>query len=138
LDERDSYKHSQSFIIEHFCKPVYKKWLEMAIISGTLPLPMTRYEKWANPIEFSARGYHSVDPLKEAQANQLNLTNGLSTIQDVLNQSGKELSQHFSELDAQAGLAAKMGIDLAYEPYGTKFNAQTGVPFDEDGEDDAS
>ena len=136
LDERDGYKHAQSFIIEHFCKPVYKKWLEMAIISGNLPLPMTRYEKWAIPVEFSARGYHSVDPLKEAQANQLNLTNGLATIQDVLNQSGKELSQHFSELDAQAGLAEKMNIDLAYEPYGTKFNAQTGVPFDDQNNED--
>ena len=50
----------------------------------------------------------------------------------------KELSQHFSELDAQAGLAAKMGIDLAYEPYGTKFNAQTGVPFDENNEDNTN
>ena len=134
LDERDGYKASQSFIINHFCIPVYKKWLEMAIIAGTLPLPMARFNKWAEPITFNPRGYHSVDPLKEAQANVMNISNGLATMQDVLNQSGKQLSSHFSELDAQAGLAQKMNIDLAYEPYGTKFNAQTGVPFDQDGE----
>ena len=70
--------------------------------------------------------------LKEMQSNQLGLNNGLLTIQDVLNQSGKELSQHFSELDAQQALAEKFNIELAYEPYGTKFNQQTGEPFNED------
>ena len=53
-----------------------------------------------------------------AQSNQLGLSNGLLTIQDVLNQSGKELSQHFSELDAQQALADKfklMEIDRQIE-----------------------
>ena len=136
LDERDGFKMLQTFIIEHFCKPVYKAWLEQELTTGNINLPIDKYDKFADPIEFSARGYHSVDPLKEMQSNQLGLNNGLLTIQDVLNQSGKELSQHFSELDQQAALADKFNIDLAYEPYGTKFNQQTGEKFDVDEEEE--
>jgi len=138
LDERDGFRLLQSFIIEHFAKPVYRAWLEQEIITGNLNLPIQKYDKFANPVEFSARGYHSVDPLKEMQSNQLGLQNGLLTIQDVLNQSGKELSQHFSELDAQQALAQKFNIDLAYEPYGTKYNAQTGEPFDQPSEEETN
>tara|TARA_R100000664_G_scaffold630_4_gene1856 strand:+ start:3847 stop:5343 length:1497 start_codon:yes stop_codon:yes gene_type:complete len=132
LDERDGFKQLQTFIINHFAKPVYHAWLEQEMTTGNINLPIDKYEKFANPCEFSSRGYHSVDPLKEMQSNQLGLSNGLLTIQDVLNQSGKELSQHFSELDAQQALADKFNIELAYEPYGTKFNQQTGEPFNED------
>ena len=131
LDERDGFKMLQTFMIEHYCKPVYRAWLEQELTIGNINLPIEKYDKFANPVEFSARGYHSVDPLKEMQSNQLGLNNGLLTIQDVLNQSGKELSQHFSELDAQQALAEKFDIELAYEPYGTKYNAQTGEPFDQ-------
>jgi len=140
LDERDGFKTLQTFMIDHFCKPVYKAWLTQEMTTGNINLPIDKYEKFADPCEFAARGYHSVDPLKEMQSNQLGINNGLLTIQDVLNQSGKELSQHFSELDAQQALAEKFNIDLAYEPYGTKYNAQTGEPFnaDEEEEENAS
>ncbi len=134
LDERDAFKTMQTFIIDHFCKPIYRKWLLGELTTGNINLPIQKYDKFANPVEFNARGYHSVDPLKEAQANQLGLSNGLLTIQDCLNQNGKQLSQHFSELDSQAALAEKFNIELAYEPYGTKINQQTGEPFDDDGE----
>ena len=134
MDERDAFKTMQTFIIDHFCKPIYRKWLLGELTTGNINLPIQKYDKFANPVEFNARGYHSVDPLKEAQANQLGLSNGLLTIQDCLNQNGKQLSQHFSELDSQAALAEKFNIELAYEPYGTKINQQTGEPFDDDGE----
>jgi lambda family phage portal protein len=138
LDERDAFKTMQTFIIDHFCKPIYRRWLLQELTTGKINLPANKYDKFARPVEFNARGYHSVDPLKEAQANQLGLANGLLTIQDCLNQNGKQLSQHFSELDSQAALADKFGIELAYEPYGTKINQQTGEPFDDDNENEVN
>jgi lambda family phage portal protein len=131
MQERDSFKQMQRFVIEHFCMPVYKEWLLQAMTIDQFGIPVSRYFKFENSANFSGRGYQSVDPLKEAQADILNINQGLATIQDVLSKSGKDLATHFSEIDSQQALAEKFGIDLAYEPYGSKFNPQTGQPFDD-------
>ena len=130
LSERDSFKQMQSFIINHFARPLYKEWLLQAMTVGTINLPMTKYDKFANPT-FTSRAYEAVDPLKQAQANVLNINQGLATMQDVLAQQGKDVAEHFSEIDSEKALSQKFDIQFALEPFGNKLNQQTGQVFDD-------
>ena len=66
------------------------------------------------------------------------LNNGLMTMQDVLNQYGKELSTHFSELDAEKELANRFDIELAFQPFGNAYNPQDGTVFDQKGDNDTN
>ena len=89
-----------------------------------------KYDKFANPT-FTSRAYEAVDPLKQAQANVLNINQGLATMQDVLAQQGKDVAEHFSEIDSEKALSEKFDIQFALEPFGNKFNQQTGQVFDD-------
>ena len=148
LDERDYYKQNQSWLIHHFCIPIYREWLKHNLTIGTLqfnngPIKLQNYDKFAYSCSFIPRGYSWIDPQKEIQASQMALNNGLMTMQDVLNQYGKELGSHFSELDAEKALADRFKIELAFQPFGTKFNTTTGEVYDQgpvnnqEGEEDA-
>jgi len=129
ISERDSFKQMQSFIVHHFAIPLYREWLLQAITVGDVTLPITKYDKFANPT-FTSRAYESVDPLKQAQANILNVNQGLATMQDVLAQQGKDVAEHFSEIDSEKALSSKFDIEFALEPFGNKFNPMTGELFD--------
>ena len=87
--------------------------------------------KFENADNWSGRSWEAIDPLKQAQANSLNVSQGFASMNDVLAQNGKDLAQHFSELDSQEGIAEVYGIDLAFQPFGSKLNPQTGQVFDD-------
>ena len=69
IEERDNYKMLQSFIIEHFCEPVFNAWLDSALDFGSMNIPATteKFNKFSNNIIFRGRGFAWVDPL---QGNQ--------------------------------------------------------------------
>ena len=52
LDERDFYRTLQQFAIEHFVEPVFRRWLQASMTSGDLPLPMVKFEKFAENMVF--------------------------------------------------------------------------------------
>ncbi len=143
LDERDFYKQQQTKIIEGFCKPVYQEWLKHSLTIGSLSFPngalsIESYDKFSDAVDFIPRGYSWVDPQKEITASTMALNNGLMTMQDVLNQYGKELSTHFSELDAEKELANRFDIELAFQPFGNAYNPQDGTVFDQQGDNDSN
>jgi len=130
LSERDSFKQLQSFVINHFCIPLYREWLLQEFTVGNINLPITKFDKFGNPT-FTSRAYEAVDPLKQAQANVLNINQGIATMQDVLSQQGKDVAEHFSEIDSEKALSQKFDIQFALEPFGSKLNQQTGQMFDD-------
>ena len=73
----------RSWIINYWAKPVFELWLEESVNRGLIEAP-NFYEKkaawcrckWIGP----GRGW--VDPVKEAQASQIRMESGLSTLED--------------------------------------------------------
>ena len=73
----------RSWIINYWAKPVFELWLEECVNKGLIEAP-NFYEnkaawcrcKWIGP----GRGW--VDPVKEAQASQIRMETGLSTLED--------------------------------------------------------
>lgn len=89
LDEREEWKLIQSWLIESFFAPLYSEWLEMALLSGQLALPMAKYDKF-NAATWQGRRWQWIDPHKEINANSDAIAKGLTTPSAVIRESGRD------------------------------------------------
>ncbi len=122
LNDRDYYKTVQQFVINHFCKPVYERWLKMYLTLGDeelSPLPMSKYNKF-NDTVFIPRAFDWIDPLKEMNANVVGLKAGVVSMQDVVSKTGRDYEEHLEQLVKEKKLNQDKDIKFAYEPYGDK------------------
>ena len=107
LDERDSWRVLQRWFIEHFHKPVFAKWIEMACLTVLADLNITPEQR--KQIEWRPRGWEWVDPVKDADAAILRLANGFSTY-------SRELAQSLDFVIAGAPAAFRFVVG-AYAPF---------------------
>jgi len=118
LEDRSMYQLYQQFVIDHFVRPVFKSWLEMSISTGYINLPMGKYEKFANAINYIPRSFAWIDPLKEMQANVVGLQNGTITYSDISAAYGRDTEELFEQHQKEIELAKQYDIELAYQPFG--------------------
>jgi lambda family phage portal protein len=119
LEERDLYRQLQSFLIQHLCEPVAQEWLTMSMTSGSIPIPITRYDKFSNTLEFRGRGFSWVDPAKEIRAEVEAVRNGFKSLNDVARQYGRDVEEVFQQMQNDKAMAERYGISLAFEPLGS-------------------
>ena len=124
LEERDFYKTLQQFLIDHFVAPIFQAWLRASMTSGDLPLPMTKYDKFADNIIYRPRGFQWVDPLKEMNAQIKGVENGVLSLQDVASHYGRDIEQVFEAHERERELADRFGVSLAFQPFGAKRPAE--------------
>lgn len=132
IEERDHYKTLQSFIIQHFCEPVFRAWLDSALTFGDMPIPISKYGKFANDIYFRGRGFSWVDPQREINANVIALTNGIVSMNDIAANYGRDVEELFSQIQADKEMAERYGLKLAFEPFGNKAPVQPEISETED------
>jgi len=127
IEDRDHFKMMQQFMIDAFIDPVYRAWLEMVITVGRVNLPMTKYDLFADNVIYRPRGFAWVDPQKEIQASVIALQNGIVTLQDVHAQYGKDTEDVFEQINREAELADRYGVDTAFQPFGTKLPVEATI-----------
>ena len=127
IEDRDHFKMMQQFMIDAFIDPVYRAWLEMVITVGRVNLPMTKYDLFADNVIYRPRGFAWVDPQKEIQASVTALQNGIVTLQDVHAQYGKDTEDVFEQINREAELADRYGVDTAFQPFGTKLPVEATI-----------
>jgi lambda family phage portal protein len=120
MEDRDHYRMMQQFMIEHFIEPIFKEWLLMVMTKSAIPIPDTKYDKFADNLIFRARGWNWVDPLKEIQAHVVGLQNGIVTMQDIAAHYGRDVEEVFEQLESERELAEAYGIKTAFQPFGEK------------------
>ncbi|GFQ94796.1 phage portal protein, lambda family [Trichonephila clavata] len=55
-------------MVFQFCRPVWDRWIELALLSGELDIG----EEWTKKeVKWIAQGFDWVDPLKDQQAQQM-------------------------------------------------------------------
>jgi lambda family phage portal protein len=118
LEDRDFYKVLHDFMIEHFVQPVFRAWLMAAMDNGAIPIPPTRFDKFADNVEFRARGFAWVDPQREMNASVIGLNSGILSMQDVANQYGRDIEDVMDQIVLEKQMADDRGIELAYQPFG--------------------
>jgi len=127
IEDRDHFKMVQQFMIDQFIDPIYRAWLEMAITVGRVSLPMGKYDLFADQVIYRPRGFAWVDPAKEINASVTALNNGIVSLQDVHSQYGRDTEEIFEQINREAELADRYGIDTAFQPFGTKLPAQPSI-----------
>ena len=122
LEERDRWADDQEWFISVFMEPVYKAWLQMALLSGaiTMPngsaLPVAKLAKFGQH-EWQARRWEWVDPKGDMEAKILAVKAGLIAPQDLANAMGYDFDDTLSSIAAAQALAKQLGVQLsAYDP----------------------
>lgn len=137
-----TYKTRRNRLISQFARPFYGAWLEEAVAIGTVPLPkgVTNFLA-ARPFligttTFIAWGKPMIDPLKERQANQIGLQNGLDTYEAILAEQGKNWRDEIEQVVYERARMKQYGLahpmDLMIRPPVADPNA------DPDAEDNAA
>lgn len=112
LDERDHYRMLQTWLIDHFCRRVYERWLTYALGLGIINLPLAKFDKFAR-VKWRPRGWAWVDPLKEVKANTEAVKNAFKTMQDVAGESrGDDVEDIFTQRAYERDLAGEHGHTL--------------------------
>jgi capsid protein len=126
LEERDHWRMVQNWVIEHFCQPVYLRWLRQTLDAGVVNLPASKFVKFSATI-WVPRGWQWVDPRNEAEAQILAINNGLMTKTQALAERGLDLEDVLLEQQAETELSDKIAPDSAGAVASDAEQAFTGV-----------
>lgn len=111
LDEREMWKLIQRFDIDKAERPIFEAFLEMSLITGEIPLPLKKLEKFNKPV-FNGRRWQWVDPKSEAIALETELKNYLTSWSRIFADRGADLEEVWIERAEEQMLAEELGITL--------------------------
>ncbi len=120
LDCNEVYRLFQTFDIDTAEIPIFERWLYMALVTGAVPLPLAKMEKFNRPA-FQARSWRGIDEVKEATAAALRVAN---------HQSNDYLECAASGLDLDDVLLGQAEANILKEKYGlnTMKTVEAGAP----------
>lgn len=106
LSERDNWRILQKWFIRNFHQEVYNAWLDLAVLSGVLPLPNyetqpARYQL----VKWMPRGWAWIDPVKEVTAAKEAILGGLGSITSELAKQGEDIEEVFAQRGRELELA---------------------------------
>lgn len=128
-DDHDFYRYVQGWYIDLARRRIFRTWLEMATLTGRIPVAGYGYEDVPYVMastDFNPRGWDYVDPTKDANADVLLIANKLDTRTNVLARRGLDIEKVFAQLEWEEDLADQHGLDLT--PYGISGGAKPSAP----------
>lgn len=120
LADRQFFRSMQGFLIRHECEPHHLAWLEMALLSGLVRLPIDKMDKFS-AAEFWGCSWEWVDPLKMHQAQEVQHKLGRS-LQSIHRENGwdwdseQEMRAQEPNLDASEKLETSKPDTPAPDP----------------------
>lgn len=78
LDINEGSMIIQNFDIDTAETVVHENWMQMALITGAIPLPLSKFDKFNKPV-FQGRRFRQIDEVKEVTASALRIANKLSS-----------------------------------------------------------
>lgn len=115
-------------IIPMFCRPVWRWFCEAAWLAGRLPAPDI-------PVKWTPPAFESVNPLQDAQADQLEVRSGFMPLRDAIARRGRDpgdvMRDHIEDFDALD--AAGLVFDTDPRRVAKAGTAQTVAPGDQQG-----
>ena len=124
LDEQEYWRELQTWMIDNFCSIVATDWLEMALTTQAVPLPIAKFEKFV-ACKWKPRGWKRVDPKKEADSNEKQLQMLTKSPQKICAETGEELETVIQEIADAVKLAKSKGL---------RFTALSGLEVTENAE----
>ncbi len=98
-------------MIRQFCKPVWKRFIEAAVLAGKLPQRVSGY-----PSSWIAPGFEPIDPLKDLKADILAVRSGRSTWNEFVAEWGNDPQTQMDELQQINKDFDERGLVLDIDP----------------------
>lgn len=136
IDERETFKACQQWLIDRLLTPVFEEWLEMLLafrING-IRLPLERYEKFNAP-SWRPRTWAFIDVQKETAAIKMQLDENIRSRTDVVRQMGFDYVDVLQEIAQEQELAKVLGVVIEPTAEASKTALMDGS-FMDDGEDE--
>jgi lambda family phage portal protein len=110
--ERDKWRILQTWLIEHFCTPIYEEWLTHCLTYQLLEgLRLMEFNRLNAPC-WRPRGWQFVDIDKESKAITRDVGNHTRNIWDIAADRGDDLEEIFEGNARAVELAAEYGLKL--------------------------
>jgi lambda family phage portal protein len=117
LEERDFYRTQHSFVDQDLCRPTFRDWLLMQLLSGRLPYQVSDFKRLYRP-RFQLRGWDWVDPWRDVKSAGDAIALGLSTLTVEIEKRGYTLEQFCQMIQREKRIMAKYGVTFAGTPAG--------------------
>jgi lambda family phage portal protein len=112
LSERDHFRSLQKWMAVHICRPIYRDWVQMALLSGALKLD-SRISSNFYQVEWRGRGWKWVDPVNDLTAAALAIALGLDSRQHLAAEQGRDFEEIVDEIAAELEYADAVGVDVS-------------------------
>ncbi|GFQ71081.1 phage portal protein, lambda family [Trichonephila clavata] len=98
-----------NIMVFQFCRPVWDRWIELALLSGELDIG----EEWTKKeVKWIAQGFDWVDPLKDQQAQQMAVRNGFKSRSEVVSELGYDIEEIDQEIAEDQRRASELGLNF--------------------------
>jgi lambda family phage portal protein len=113
IQEQDGYKILQARLVRDFLAPLYRVWLDMAVLSGRVKIDdyFSNSAFYCKP-KFIPRGWSYVNPKDEITANMEAVKAGFATLTDIASESGKDFEEMLKTRQRELNLLKQYGITL--------------------------
>ncbi len=103
-------------VVFQFCRPVWNRWLELALLSGELDMNADWVKKGAKAakeeVKWIPQGFDWVDPLKDQQAQQMAVRNGFKSRSEVVSELGYDIEEIDQEIAEDQRRASELGLNF--------------------------
>ncbi len=106
-------------LVYQLCRPVWQRWLELAVLAGSLPISIGDFQKNRRAYlaaKWIPQGWDWADPLKDQQAEQLAVRNGFKSRSEVVSELGYDAEEIDAEIAADNERADSLGLILDSDP----------------------
>lgn len=108
--------HDRYEFVTRFCTPIYAAWLQEAVAIGRVkvpggPLAFFRWRDELSMCEWKGPGRGTIDPLKEAQANEFELNAGTTNLGMIGDDAGVDHRQVLLGQARDKRLRERLGLD---------------------------
>lgn len=117
LSERDHWEVTQGWWVRTVTLPIFRAWLESALIRGDIrfpasgkALPAEKLQKFSDAARFQARRWQWVDPAKEIEAAEREVALGLRSRTQIAASQGREFEDVVDELKQEKALLEAAGL----------------------------
>lgn len=98
-------------IVFQMCRPIWRAWIDAAVLAGALPAGDRNYDvKWIPP------GFAWVDPLKDIKAQIMAVRAGFKSRAEVVSEQGYDAEEIDREIAADNARADLLGLEYDSDP----------------------
>lgn len=112
LTDRDEWRQLQRWFTDFFLVAVYPHWLEATLYSGKLSLESFDVRRYL-AAHWQPRGWESVQPLDDIQADERKIALGLTTRTQLAAERGGNFERNLQRLAEENRLAEEAGVDVS-------------------------